>query len=318
MSAVLNQIKSQFKSGSMNLKLIMVNVGVFLAFILASFFISLVIGVSVREIHEFIYSYTGASSNLSSLITTPWTLFTYMFSHDLGGLSHIFWNMLILFFAGNLFERTIGSKKLLSVYIVGGVFSFLLFFIVFNLSSILNAEKAFLVGASGSVMAILFAIGVYAPNYLVKIPFISQPFKLIHVVLFFFLIDFVKTQAGIGFENSNTGGGLAHIGGALFGFVYASQLKKGRNISKRFEKFLDTIFGFFKPGTKLKVKYPKKKKRNKKQKEQKTVPRDDYDYNNNKVENQKKTDSILDKISKSGYESLSKKEKDFLFRQSKH
>jgi membrane associated rhomboid family serine protease len=314
MSVILNQIKSQFKSGSMNLKLMMVNLGVFVALLVSAILIKFFIADFSP------LKYLGLPYDLNELLYRPWTFVTYMFSHSLNDIWHLFFNMLMLYFMGRFFESVLGGKKLLSTYLLGGLTGGLLFLLGYNFIPTISATGSGMpmVGASGAITAIFVAIGVYMPNHEIRIPFISQPFKLIHVVLVFVLLDFIRLQSSIGVQGANTGGWLAHIGGALFGFVYASQLKKGRNISKGFEKFLDSLFGFFKPGTKLKVKYPKKKKKNKKKKIETKVPRDDYDYNNNKVENQKKTDSILDKISKSGYESLSKKEKDFLFRQSKH
>lgn len=307
MSSIINQIKGQFKSGSMNLKLIMVNVGVFIALLLIAVFLKFFIeGFSPL-------GYLAASSSFSELLFHPWTIITYMFSHSLDGIGHLFWNMLLLYFMGNFFESILGGKKLLSVYLVGGIAGLLFFLFGYNyLPALAEFEGGSLVGASAAVTAIFVAIGVYTPNYEIRLPLINQSFKLIHIVIFFVLLDFIRLQASIGVVNGNTGGWLAHIGGAVFGFVYASRLKKGKNILSGFEKLLDNIIGIFRPRPNLKVKYSRKKKQ-----KDNTVPRDDYQYNNDKVENQKRIDSILDKISKSGYESLSKAEKDFLFRQSK-
>lgn len=309
MSSIIDQIKSRFKSGSMNLKLMMVNIGVFVTLLIVAIIgKSFVTGFSPLR-------YLAVSSNYMDVLTQPWTIITYMFSHSLDGIGHLFWNMLLLYFMGNFFESILGSKKLLSVYLIGGLAGLVLFILGYNFLPALSVfNGGVLVGASAAVTAIFVAIGVYMPNYEIRLLFIPQTFKLIYVVAFFVLLDIIRLQTSIGVADANTGGWLAHIGGAIFGVVYASQLKKGKNILSGFEKFIDYCVSFFKPGSKLKVKYSKKK--NKKAKVSKVVPRDDYDYNESKVENQKKTDAILDKISKAGYESLSKAEKDFLFRQS--
>lgn len=308
MSTIVNQIKDQFKRGSMNLKLIMVNVGVFVALlIIAIIGKSFVTGFSPLK-------YVAVSSNYMDVLTHPWTILTYMFSHSLDGIGHLFWNMLLLYFMGNFFESILGGKKLLSVYLAGGLAGFILFLVGYNLLPALSVfNGGVLIGASAAVTSVFVAIGVYMPNYEIRLLFIPQTFKLIYVVAFFVLLDFIRLQTSIGVVDANTGGWLAHIGGAIFGVIYATRLKNGKNLLKGFESLLDNLVGLFKSRPTLKVKYPKK---NKKSKNKERVPRDDYDYNESVVENQKKIDAILDKISKSGYESLSKAEKDFLFRQS--
>lgn len=296
----------------MSLKLIMINIGVFIATLVT---IAL---VKIFNPYFNITQYIAAPFELSELIFKPWSIVTYMFSHSLSGIGHLFWNMVWLYFAGNLFERFLGSRKLLSTYLLGGLVGYLLFSIGYNLFPSIKQllvnnplETKPLIGASAAVTAIFVAIGVYSPHYEIRIPFVQQGIKLMYIVGFFVLLDIVQLQAGIGLQGSNTGGILAHLGGAIFGAIYAYQLKNGRNISKWFEQFLDWLFSLLKPNKKLKVKYRSNRNSN-----NTTPPRNDYDYNEVKVDNQKTIDAILDKISKSGYESLSKKEKDFLFKQS--
>lgn len=287
----------------------MINVGVFV--------ISLLVTVIVKLFAEYftLVDYLAVPSDFWIILQKPWTVLTYMFSHSIDGIGHLFWNMILLYFAGNIFQRTLGGKKLLSTYLLGGFAGYLLFALGYNFLPALASPNVneVLVGASAAVTAIFVAIGVYMPNYEVRFFFIPQSFKLIYIVLFFVLLDFIRLQTSIGVVGGNTGGWLAHIGGAIFGFAYASQLKKGKNISKWFERFIDNLVGLFKKKPKMKVKYKKNTNSN-----QSKPPRNDYDYNENKVDNQQKIDAILDKISKSGYASLSKKEKDFLFNQSKN
>lgn len=305
MATFIDQIKAQYNQGTMNLKLIMINVGLFIATLLAT--------VIVKMINPYfnIMDYIAVPSDFGDLLFKPWTIISYMFTHSIDGIGHLFWNMVLLYFAGRMFEQTLGTKKLLSTYFIGGLAGYALFAIGYNYFPAIKSISPVLVGASAAVTAIFVAIGVYVPNYEIRIPFIQQPFKLIYVVAFFVILDIVRLQAGIGLSDANTGGGLAHLGGTIFGAVYALQLKQGKNISKWFENFVDWLVTLFKPGKKLKVKY-----RNNKQANTNKPPRDDYEYNEVKVDKQKQIDSILDKISKSGYESLSKKEKDFLFKQS--
>lgn len=309
MASFLDQIKLQYKNGSMNLKLIMINVGVFIVTLL------LMVIFKLLTINFSIIDYVQAPSDFGTLLVMPWTIITYNFVHSLGGIGHLFWNMVILYFAGNLFEQTLGSRKLLSTYFLGGIAGFLLFTLGYNfLPALITPNKnEVLIGASASITAIFVAIGVYMPNYQIRLLFIPQSFKLIHVVAFFVLLDFIRLQSSIGLDNANTGGWLAHIGGAIFGFMYANQLKRGKNISKWAESMIDKIATLFKRSpNKLKVKY----KRTKAKTADNKPPRDDYEYNETKAYTQDQIDTILDKISKSGYDSLTKKEKDFLFNQS--
>lgn len=305
---MFEHLKLQYKMGSMNLKLIMVNVAVFIASLLTTVIIKLFnADFSLLE-------YLAVPSEFDHLIVKPWTVITYMFSHSIDGIGHLFWNMLLLFFAGNFFQQQLGGRKLLSTYFVGGLAGFLLFILGYNYFPALvtpNIDEV-LIGASAAVTAIFVAIGVYMPNYEVRLLFIPQSFKLIYVVMFFVLLDIIRLQTSIGVVGANTGGWIAHIGGAIYGVLYSTQLKQGRNLGKWCESIIEWFTSFFKPKPKLRV-----KKSSKKQQDDYRVPRDDYEYNEVKVDNQKKIDAILDKISKSGYESLTKAEKDFLFRQSK-
>ncbi|MEN8928223.1 MAG: rhomboid family intramembrane serine protease [Flavobacteriales bacterium] len=306
MSSISDSIKQQFRSGSMTVKLIMVNVAFFVLTLLLSIFIRL----AVPDFR--IEPYFQASSNFAELIVKPWTLVTYMFSHTFSSIGHLFWNMILLYFAGNYFVNKLGNKKLLSVYLVGGFFGYLLFAIGYNFLPAFNGfQNSRLVGASAAVTSILVVVGVLDPNREIKLLFIPQTIKLAYIVGFFVLLDIIRLQSSIGQPLANAGGWISHIGGALFGFYYAIKNREGTNILRRFERFLDLVFSmnfskfFVKKKSKLKVEKGGK------------PPRDDYSYNEMKANNQQQVDAILDKISKAGYDSLSKKEKDFLFKQSK-
>lgn len=230
----------------------------------------------------------------------PWSLVTYSFFH--AGLGHIFWNMLMLYFAGRIFMNLFDAKRLLSVYFLGVIVGGLVFLLSYNVFPTLINQNTALIGASAGVTAVLIFICAYIPNQEVRIIFFNV--KLWHIGLFFVLVDLVQIAYG-----GNTGGRLAHLGGAFLGYVYTRQLLKGSDIGVGFARLFDTMENLFKPKDKkapLKTVYKKNSTKGKSAKV-------DYD----KETKQRKIDAILDKISKSGYESLSQAEKDFLFKAGK-
>ena len=310
MNNLLQQLKTQFNSGSMSLKLIIINASIFVVYTV----LSLIIKLFVREFD--LLRYFSVPMNIGDLLYKPWTIVTHLFFHV--GLGHLFWNMVMLYFLGNYFQSRLGNKKLLSVYLVGGFTGFLFAWLCYSIFPVLINQiegiSLTLVGASAGISAIMVAIGFYTPNQEIRVPFIQRSFKLLHVILFFVILDVIRLNADIGDVRGNSGGWLAHIGGAIFGYFYATFLLKGKNILKGFEKFLDSFFNIVKGNFKLKK---KTKLKVNKGGGSKKPPKDDYDYNTQRKDNQNRTDVILDKISKSGYESLTKKEKDFLFTQSK-
>lgn len=236
-------------------------------------------------------------SYLPNLITRPWSIISYMFLHL--DLWHIFSNMLWLFFLGQLFVQFLGERKLWTLYISGGIAGALLYVLFFNLfpvfETIRPVSKA--LGASASVMAIVIAIGTYMPNYSIRLLFLGDV-KLKYIALFSFILDVISIS------NSNSGGHIAHIGGAAMGFIFARQWQKGKDITAWAGTASDFIIAVFRsrPKSNLKVKYKSKS---------------GYDDRSSAKEEQAKVDAILDKISRSGYDSLSKEEKDILFKASK-
>ncbi|MEM8999802.1 MAG: rhomboid family intramembrane serine protease [Bacteroidota bacterium] len=232
-------------------------------------------------------------------ISQPWSIVTYSFFH--AGFGHIFWNMLMLYFSGRIFLNLFGSQKFINVYFLGVILGGLVFLLSYNVfPTLLNSNTA-LIGASAGVTAVLIFVCTYIPNQEVRIFFFN--IKLWYVGLFFVLADLILIPYG-----GNIGGRLAHLGGAFLGYIYARQLLNGKDIGEGFTNFLEGISNLFKPKTKkapLKTVYKKSK----------MGSRTAVDYD--KETRQRKIDAILDKISKSGYESLSKAEKDFLFKAGK-
>ena len=283
---ILDDLKLQYKTGGMVQKLIFWNIGFFL--------FSLVFFYSFSAGKFQIPTWIALSSDLGTFIRTPWTLITFNFFH--AGFLHLFFNLMVLHFSGRLFSTYFTDKQMLGVYVLGGIFSG----ITFVLSYIFIGKAGLLVGASGAIMAILIATATYAPFMLLRIPLIGIV-KLWHVAFVILLVDLIQMPL------DNTGGHLAHLGGALFGFIYIKLLQSGTDITKPFSALLDAFANLFKPKKKTPF---KKVHRN-------TTKNGVNSFKENKDMTQKQIDDILDKISKSGYDSLTKEEKEFLFKAGK-
>ena len=283
---ILDDLKLQYKTGGMVQKLIFWNIGFFL-FSLVFFY-----SFSVGKFQ--IPTWIALSSDLGTFIRTPWTLITFNFFH--AGFLHLIFNLMVLHFSGRLFNTYFTDKQLFGVYVLGGIFSG----ITFVLSYIFIGKAGLLVGASGAIMAILIATATYAPFMLLRIPLIGIV-KLWHVAFVILLVDLFQMPL------DNTGGHLAHLGGALFGFIYIKLLQSGTDITKPFSAVLDGFANLFKPKKKTPF---KKVHRN-------TTKKGVNSFQENKDMTQKQIDDILDKISKSGYDSLTKEEKEFLFKAGK-
>ena len=291
MDNILNNLKHEFNKGNILNKLIYINVGVFLLFSILGV-LSFMFQFDISPLLNKLY----LPAENSRLIRQPWAFITYMFLHN--GFIHLLLNMLWLHFGGKIFLQYLHPKQLLSTYILGGISGGLLFIIAYNyipsLQGYLYGAQA--LGASASVLAIIAAIATYTPNYSVQLPFIGFV-KLKHIAIFTITLDIISIPKG------NTGGHIAHIGGALFGYIYIKQLQRGNDFSTGFSNFLERLVNTFKNKSKLKKVYKRAKT--------------DYDFNSEKAAQQKEIDKVLEKISKSGYESLSKEEKATLFSASK-
>ena len=272
------------RSGSKLNLLIGVNIIVFLLLnvtdVIAKFLFN------TAAIAYFSSEYLSLPAYLPKLLTHFWTPVTYMFMHD--GIWHILFNMLWFYWFGQIFEEFLGKKRTLGLYFMGGLAGAFLFVFSYNVfpffTHVNAAAGSTLVGASASVMAIMVATATLLPDYTLPLILIG-PVKLKWLVLFFIVIDF------LGITGLNAGGEISHLGGALIGFVYIRQLQKGHD-------WIGSIVNAFSPKPKLKV------VSNNTSRKSYNLPR------------QEEVDLILDKISKSGYDSLSKQEKEILFRAS--
>ena len=289
--SIIDEIKDSFRKGTTLHKIIYLNVGLFLAVQIVR--IILFLSNSYNLFDEFL-NYLAVPANLQVLGKRPWTLVTYMFLHV--DFIHILFNLLWLYWFGMVFIQELGLKKLLSTYLLGGLAGGVLYVLFYNLFPVFEPvrDQSIALGASASVMAIVVAAATYQPDRRMHLVFIG-PVKIVYIAIFMFiftsLIDF----------SVNTGGKIAHIGGALTGFLFAYYYRQGKDISRGFDRLMDQIATWFKPGKKrMKVTYKR--------------PVDDLEYNKHKVEEQKEVDRILDKISKGGYDSLTAKEKELLFK----
>ena len=294
MATIIDDLKLQFRSGDVITKLIFWNIALFaIPFILFGLF--RLGGLEIAWMH-----YVSLSSNPAALLWKPWSLITYAFFHV--GIMHILFNLVMLHFAGRLFLTFFTQKQLLSLYLVGAIFAGTLYILSYAIFPSLINLKTELVGASGAVMAILFAVAAYAPMMVVRLIVIGNV-KLWHIALVLLIIDLVQLSV------SNTGGHLAHIGGAFFGYLYIAALKNGTDITSWVKTMLDKIERLFvrKPKTPFKAVHKNF-----------TVKKKDVASRIvTKSRTQQQIDEILDKISKSGYDSLTTEEKEFLFRAGK-
>ena len=236
------------------------------------------------------------SSSWGDLLFKPWTLVTYSFLHS--GFFHLFWNMYLLFFASRLFLNLFQIKTFFNVYFLGVLIGGFTFMGSYALFPAFQNSSPMMIGASAGVMAVLIFMATYSPDLEVRLILFNV--KLRYLGLAFVLLDVIQIPYG------NAGGHLAHIGGAALGFFYVQRLNKGTDIGVPFERFVDSILKIFKKKSSLKTVY--RNTSNKKSQDSSTQKDSNF---------QKRIDEILDKISASGYESLTKEEKEFLFRAGK-
>lgn len=291
MKKVFYNFKAEYTKGSIVNKLTYINIIVFVVINIIALFgymFQTDISLFVRKLY--------LPASLTTLINQPWSLITYMFLHS--GLLHLFFNLIWLHFGGKLFLQYLNSKQLLTTYVFGGISGGLFFILLYNYIPVFKpfAVNALAVGSSASVYAIMIAVATYAPNYTVQIPFLGL-IRLKYIAIFMITMDILSIP------KENAGGHIAHIGGAIFGYFYIYQIRKGRDISDNFSSFLQKLSNTFKPKSNLKTVHRR--------------PKTDYEYNSNKSRVQKEVDEILEKIANSGYDSLSKEEKALLFKASK-
>ena len=286
-----DQLAYHFKQLNQAEKLILVNVACFVIplFIRTVFYLfNIPSGVFV--------GWFELSADWGDLIFKPWTILTYSFMHS--GFFHLFWNMYLLYFTSRLFLNIFPARKFFNVYFLGVILGGVTFLISYSIFPAFQNSSPIMVGASAGVMATFIFIANYSPDFEVRLFFFNV--KLRYLAIAFILLDIIQIPYG------NAGGHLAHLGGAALGYFYFLRLNQGTDIGLPLEELSNRLLNLFKKQSNLKTVYKNKSNAVSKKKE------------SNEDLDQKKIDAILDKISKSGYDSLSQKEKDFLFRAGKN
>ena len=301
MTTVISNIEAFFKRGTILSNLIAVNI---LCFLLVKVIDICLLLFNVQA--SFLLENLHLPAELVQLAYKPWTLITYMFTHT--GFWHILFNLLWLYWFGKLFLSFFGHRSLGSLYFLGGIAGGLLFILAYNLFPYFreSIHSSYLIGSSASIMAIVFAVSFYKPDYEIGLMLIGR-IKIIYIALFLLLVNIVTLQTTT-LEGqtvlNNAGGFFAHIGGFLTGMWFASEYKKGKDITKGINGLLDTVANLFKKKpSKLKVKYKR--------------PESDMEYNERRSNENRGIDVILEKIKRSGYDSLNESEKKKLFDASK-
>ena len=255
-------------------KIIFLNIAIYLAPFLINTILFL---FNIKNID--LIKWFTIDADFGQLIFKPWSIITYGFLH--GSFSHIFWNMVILYYFGKILNNLFGDKLLKKLYLSGIAVGGLTYVISYNIFPVFSGVESVMIGASAGVMSVLFYLASYSPQMGIRIFFFD--IKIIYIALFLFFYDIIQIPL------NNSGGHIAHIGGAIWGYYYCISNNKGVDLTQ-------SIFNIFKTT----------KKKNSKVRQ-----------SNNNFD-QKKIDSILDKISDSGYDSLTKKEKEYLFKVGKN
>ncbi len=292
MGSIITDLKNGFNRGSIVVRFIYANVAVFIVTTLA-----LVLLMLFNRTGDFLLRYLELPSQTSWFIRQPWSLLTYMFLH--ADVLHLLFNMLWLYWFGQLFLSFFSAKHFRGLYLLGGICGGVLYMAAYNVFPYFSHSYALLEGASASVLAVVAATAIRAPEYKVRLLFVGAV-KLKYIALFMVLTDLLFITS------DNAGGHIAHLGGVLAGWWFAAGLSRGHDATAWINRCIDALAGVGRPRPrkpKMKVHYGDKAK--------------DYDYNARKKRQNEEIDRILDKLKKSGYNSLTTDEKKSLFDASK-
>lgn len=299
MARIISDLKNRFLAENIVGRFIYINVAVYILFALLDVFATL---FNIPSPARFLKEWLELPSDPVNYIYQPWSLITYMFLH--GGLTHILWNMLALYWFGKIFLSFFSTRHFVGLYLLGGIVGGLFFIAAYNIFPMFTStgNHANLVGASAAVLAIVAASAVRVPDYKINLLLIGTV-KLSTLAVATVIIDLLLITS------DNAGGSFAHLGGAFSGWAFAYFLNKGRDLTLYINKALDYLANMCKNG----IKRPRKPKMN----IFKGKRTDDYDYNVQKKEQDAEVDKILEKLKKSGYSSLTEEEKKRLFDASK-
>ena len=301
----LDEFKNAFSKPDNGLiQLILINLVVFAVVMILRVVLTLSGGV---ELYYEMMSWLMLPAAIPTFLTRPWTLITYFFLHE--GVFHILFNMLFLYWFGKIIKEFIGGGKLVSLYMLGGIAGGVFYLFIYNALPFFSDRVAtsVMLGASGAVFAVVVGAATLTPNYTMFLLFLG-PVKIKYIALFYVVLSFAQS---IG---TNAGGELAHLGGAAMGYLYITQLKKGRDLGQWIHYVFAFVRSFFVRQPKVKVSYRRKPAQDTAKRSSKAAKK----ASSADTASQEEIDAILDKISQSGYESLSKDEKQKLFNASRH
>lgn len=300
-SGFLDEFKnafSQYDNGLM--QIIFINVAVFVVMILLRV---ILIFSGAEELYTSIIGLLAIPASITSFLHKPWTLITYFFLHE--GFLHILFNMLFLYWFGLIIKEFLGSGKVISLYVLGGITGGLFYLLIYNLFPYFanRVDASIMLGASAGVYAVVVGAATLAPNYSMHLLLLG-PVRIKYIALFYVLLSFAQTTG------ANAGGNLAHLGGAALGFIFIKQLQGGTDLGRPVHWFINFVKSFFVHQPKVRVSYKKSASEKASAKKQSTTS---SKASNASDVSQDEIDAILDKISQFGYESLSKDEKQKLF-----
>ena len=287
---LIDNFKQTYRQGNAVIRLIYINVAVYL---LLHIFLILMKLFTLNG--SFLIPWLALPSDFIVLLYKPWTFISYMFLHQ--DFFHILFNMFALYWFGKLFLTYFTGKQLFGLYFFGGLVAGLFYVIAYNIFPLFSqlSEVSILMGASGSIMAVIVATALQSPNLEMRFMLIGTV-KLKYIAIVAVLVSF------FGITSSNAGGELAHLGGALYGYIFIVSLRRGKDHTRNFNRMMDAMSNIFK-SRKLKVKHTANTGRK----------MTDAEFNMQKAKKMAEIDRILDKIKTSGYGSLSSEEKKKLF-----
>jgi len=302
MSNIVDDVKREFaKSENSLVKIILINTAVFLVLLITKIILTF---SQSPGVYAWIIDMVALPASTGEFIRKPWTLITYFFTHE--DIFHILFNMLFLYWFGKLVDEYLGAKRVVALYLLGGIAGGVLFIALYNLlpyfHSQLNGPP--MVGASAAAFSVAVGASTLLPNYTFNLIFLG-PIRIKFIALFYIILSLAQT---IG---PNAGGNLAHLGGALVGYIFIKMLQNGTDLGKPLYAIMNGWSKMFRKRPSMQVTYREKQ-----------VYRSTSVYSSAsssttiEVPNQTEIDTILDKISKSGYESLTKEEKQKLFKAS--
>jgi membrane associated rhomboid family serine protease len=296
-------IKNAFSQKNNGLyKLLAINILLFVVFMVLRVFLTL---SGAGEGYRSLISFFMMPASVPAFLSKPWTLFTYMFLHE--GFLHILFNMLFMYWFGLLVHDFLGSRKLVNLYVLGGLAGGVFYMLIYNIAPYFSnqVEGALMLGASAGVYAIVVAAATLRPNTEFHLLLLG-PVKIKYIAIFYVLIAFANSAG------SNAGGEIAHLGGAFMGYYYIMQLNKGKDIGI-FIQMIGTFFEkLFSKKTKVKVTY-RRSSEDPRTTFSQTPPPTKTSSTKTDVTTQEEIDRILDKIAEKGYDNLSKEEKRKLF-----